>query len=562
MRVHSRIILLGVAWFLLGGLLAVGLHVRLTGVSNTTSEFTDQQMPVALAVESIRSQLLNAQSTCHKLSLDTDLNTTQTDCSKLRGQLWKIENDLVGLDNTLTEGELRAQYRPAFDSAVSWHKAARKFMIGRETELQQYASADPNATNVIALPPATAALVEVATQFDSAESQFNEFMDLGLRPSLTARALASREVVSAIRNESLMLIALASAAGCALTILMARAVHNQQRTAAAAQDRQAFDARVVDALGMASTEPDALRLVEDIISRVNPDLPAAILIADSSRAHLHQAAATEAARSCTPLCGVRAPSMCPAVRRGFEVTFHSSNDFDACPHLRHRASGPCSATCVPITITGQQVGVLHAVTPDTRPLNGESILRLTVIAAKAGERIGVIRAFDRSEDQATKDSLTGLLNRRSAEDRVQQLQRSQISFCIVYADIDHFKKLNDTHGHETGDRVLRQFSRVMREALRPTDIVSRWGGEEFVMLLPEATIEQARPVIERLRMAIAENSGGGSVPPVTASFGLAECGPKDDFAERLNEADSALLRAKQEGRNRIALAGATLARVG
>jgi diguanylate cyclase (GGDEF)-like protein len=402
----------------------------------------------------------------------------------------------------------------------------------------------------------------VSERFRQAEELFSEFMTKSLRPSLVTRADSTKAVIQSIRNESLMLILLASSAGCALTILMARAVHLQQRTAASAQERSAFDARVSEALGMVHSEPDALRLVEDIIERVAPDVPTAILIADSSRAHLHQAAGTLTASHSVPLCGVRAPGMCPAVRRGVEITFASSEDFGACPHMRHRAGGPCSATCVPMTITGQHVGVLHAVTPEGKPLDSESILRLSVIAAKTGERIGVIRAFNRSEDQASKDALTGLLNRRSAEDRVQHLQRMHASFCIVYADIDHFKKLNDTHGHETGDRVLRQFSRIMRDALRPTDVVSRWGGEEFVMLLPDATLEQAGPVIERLRQAIAEGSGSGSVPAVTASFGLAECAPSDDFAERLNEADTALLRAKQEGRNRLAFAGRVLTSAG
>ncbi len=554
MSTHLRIILLGVAWFLLGGLLAVGLFVRLTGVSSSIAGFTNQQLPMALAIEQVRSEMLEAQATCQQLALMEDQASVEQGAATLRGQLWKIEADMATLATRTVDSNLQAAFRPGFDAAGAWHRAARMFMAEREGDLS--AARRPDNENMLA---------EVSAKFTTAENEISQFMHQDLRPALEARAEATRVAIASVRNDSMMLIGLASAAGCALTVLMARAVRAQQITAAAAQAKQAFDARVSNSLNMAQTETEVLQLAEDIIAGVDPNLPAALLIADSSRAHLAQTAATPAAGCSTdgaPLCGVRAPGACPAVRRGFEVTFRSSSDFDSCPHLRRRATGPCSATCVPITITGQQVGVLHAVTPDHQPLPDESISRLTVIAAKLGERIGVIRAFNQSEDQATKDALTGLLNRRSTEEAIQRLQRDGTRFCVVYADIDHFKRLNDTYGHETGDRALRLFSRVLTDSLRPSDVISRWGGEEFVMILPNTSAELAKPIIERLRVAISENTGLGAVPAVTASFGIAECGPSDDFAERLNEADAALLLAKQNGRNRIALAGSLLAAAG
>jgi len=531
MRTHSLILWLGGVWIVLGGLLALGLHVRLSGVARSTAEFTDRQLPMALAVESIRSKVLDAQATCHHLLAESDPETLAASHKALEGQLWTIESELTELDASLTENtQLRTAFRPAFDSAVAWHKAARQF------------AGQPNG------------LSDLSRAFTKSQSQLNEFMERDLRPVLMARADATRTLTSSIRNESLALIGLAAIAGCALTVFMARTVRAQHRTAAMAQARQNFEARVAEAMNMAQSEGDAMKAVEAVIEAIQPSLAAAVLVADSSKAHLHQAAATTAAvarsESCSPLCEVRSPSHCPAVRRGFEVTFANSNDFDACPKLRGRSGGALAAACVPITIAGQHVGVLHAVTGADHPLSIEEIDRLTVIAAKAGERVGVIRAFNQSEDKATRDPLTGLFNRRTLEDRVQQWQRGGTPFCIVYADIDHFKNLNDTHGHETGDRVLRVFSRIMTESLRPTDLLGRWGGEEFVLLLPRTNMENSRPIIERLRCAVAEAAKSGAIPSMTVSFGLAECEPGDEFSERLAEADGALLRAKQAGRNR------------
>ncbi len=543
MRMHSRMILLGVVWLVLGGLLALGLHVRLAGIGRSTAEFTDRQLPLTLAVSSVRGQIMQAQATCHDLATDQEPAARAEHAQLLSKQLWEIETGLAKLSETIADPALKTAFAPVYDASASWHRSAREFAT---TQASLPASAESGA-----------GLAEMSAKFVAAEHQLGAYTENELRPALEARAEITRTTVSSIRNEAFTLIGLAALAGCALTVFMARTVREQQRTAAAAQERQEFDARITDALGMVQSETEAMSLIEDIIERIHPDLPATVLVADSSRAHLHEAAATARAESCSPLCSVRTPSGCPAIRRGFEVTFRSSDEFDACPHLRKRASGACSATCVPITITGQHVGVLHAVTPDGAPLKHDEIARLSVIAAKAGERIGVIRAFSQSEDQATKDALTGLLNRRSAEDMVQQLQASNTTFCIVYADIDHFKRLNDTHGHETGDRVLRLFSRIMLDSLRPTDIVARWGGEEFVIMLPETDLELARPIVERLRQAIQDGTGSGTVPAVTASFGISDCDPKDDFAERLNDADAALLRAKQAGRNRITFAGLT-----
>lgn len=324
------------------------------------------------------------------------------------------------------------------------------------------------------------------------------------------------------------------------------------------RQRKDFENRVHRGLDMAQDEDQALNLVTEAIREIQADLKTEILLADSSHAHLQQVRSDDA-EGRWPGCPVYTPNQCPAVRRGSELTFETNQQFDACPYLKERPGEPCAAACVPLSIMGQTVGVLHAELPVAQLPPTETIRKLTVIASKAGERIGVIRAFAKSEAQAAKDTLTGLLNRRSLERAVRELRQARRDFSVVYGDLDHFKLLNDTHGHETGDRALRIFAEVIRSSIRPGDVVSRWGGEEFVILLPETNARQAADVLQRVRDNLSVRLTSGSVPPFTVSFGVCDATFSPDFHEKLAAADAALLKAKKDGRDRIVLTPAKVA---
>ncbi len=183
------------------------------------------------------------------------------------------------------------------------------------------------------------------------------------------------------------------------------------------------------------------------------------------------------------------------------------------------------------------------------------IEKIEFSARRAAERVALIRTFETSETQARTDPLTGLLNRRSLENRVRELQTDGIPYALAYGDLDSFKALNDTYGHEAGDHALRLFSRVMRDSVRPADLVSRYGGEEFVIVLPDCTSEIATVVFERLRERLAIALTDGRIPSFTVSFGLASSADADTFEEVVAVADLALLAAKAAGRNRVVLAG-------
>ena len=152
---------------------------------------------------------------------------------------------------------------------------------------------------------------------------------------------------------------------------------------------------------------------------------------------------------------------------------------------------------------GRALGVLHTTGPEDHALSGEAVSQLSVLAGQAGSRIGTVRAFEKTQLQASTDGLTGLVNRRTAEKELRALMKADRPFAVAFADLDRFKQLNDTHGHEAGDRALRLFSQIVDRALRDSDVIARWGGEEFVIVLPELDRFQAVAVLERIREDLA-----------------------------------------------------------
>jgi diguanylate cyclase (GGDEF)-like protein/hemerythrin-like metal-binding protein/PAS domain S-box-containing protein len=171
----------------------------------------------------------------------------------------------------------------------------------------------------------------------------------------------------------------------------------------------------------------------------------------------------------------------------------------------------------------------------------------------AQQTIGELqKAVDEMRLRATTDLLTGAWNRsqieESAKREIARLDRYWHPVSIVFADLDHFKRVNDTLGHATGDDVLKDFCDVMRSCLRTTDLLGRWGGEEFLLLLPNTGSMSACLVAERARQALAQHTFQ-NVGQVTASFGVATCRPGETLVQWIARADTALYRAKMNGRN-------------
>lgn len=159
--------------------------------------------------------------------------------------------------------------------------------------------------------------------------------------------------------------------------------------------------------------------------------------------------------------------------------------------------------------------------------------------------------------QALHDPLTGVLNRAGLEQQIAALQAmpeaSAYPLALVFVDVDHFKRINDGHGHEVGDAVLRQFAQLLRGNLQRVDHVARWGGEEFLLLLPQTEAAEAAAVAERLRACMHAAPWPEGLQ-VRASFGVAACLPAQRLDDTLRAADRAMYRAKMSGRDRVELA--------
>jgi diguanylate cyclase (GGDEF)-like protein/PAS domain S-box-containing protein len=162
-------------------------------------------------------------------------------------------------------------------------------------------------------------------------------------------------------------------------------------------------------------------------------------------------------------------------------------------------------------------------------------------------------------DAALTDSLTGLYNRRGLEGRSEALHfrpgGAPLAQVWIMVDIDHFKRVNDTYGHEAGDEVLKAVAEALRATARGADVVARFGGEEFVLVLPETSADMAARIAERLRLTIEALSTdvGGQVIRVTASFGVAQRAAHESQLEVLERADAALYSSKKDGRNRVTM---------
>lgn len=313
---------------------------------------------------------------------------------------------------------------------------------------------------------------------------------------------------------------------------------------------QEFRARLHRALEMTSTEAATYNVANRALEMVIPGHRTQLLLADSSEAHL-KLAAMRGEEGNPAGCDVVAPHECPAIRRGQTATFPSDAALDACPHLHGRGPAEAAAVCVPVNMIGRSIGVLHAVARRGLHPDRNSISQMEVVADQVGTRIGTLRVLEQSHLQAATDSLTGLINRRTVENEVREMIRRGTPFCLAMGDLDLFKVLNDTHGHEVGDRALRLFARVMRSALREDDLISRFGGEEFVVVLPGVDLPQAVAALQRAQEQLLVAVAQSSVPPFTVSFGVAHSDATASLEDLIRLADHSLFSAKREGRNRV-----------
>ncbi len=268
--------------------------------------------------------------------------------------------------------------------------------------------------------------------------------------------------------------------------------------------------------------------------------------------------------------GVFAPDDCWSIRRGKTHFVDEPDDSMLCPHTTSPKGAPGAAhICIPMSAQGEIFGVLHSRLPSLavgEETGGEEESRrnrrrmLETVAEHAALSLSNMRLQQRLHEQSTRDPLTGLYNRRYTQEAIQRerkrADRVGDTIGILLMDIDYFKKINDTWGHDAGDEVLRRLAAILRRFFRSHDIVCRYGGEEFLIILPGADFEAAMVKAEALRATIENElrcSWQGQHISTTVSIGVSQY-PWDGLSveQLLDMADKALYQAKEQGRNRVA----------
>jgi diguanylate cyclase (GGDEF)-like protein len=215
---------------------------------------------------------------------------------------------------------------------------------------------------------------------------------------------------------------------------------------------------------------------------------------------------------------------------------------------------------LPIATPSSRFGILILYADE---LGEDELIASRALVAQGANALENARLHEAAARQAISDELTGLANRRHCEERllaeIARSERYDTPLGVIVGDIDEFKAANDTHGHAFGDLVLQRFADVLRGTLRDVDLIGRWGGEEFLIVLPETTLDGAIEAAERIRTGFAAVELGPEDARVrmTASFGVAGFVPGTDALELVRAADDALYDAKRRGKNRVKAASET-----
>jgi len=255
-----------------------------------------------------------------------------------------------------------------------------------------------------------------------------------------------------------------------------------------------------------------------------------------------------------------APNDCLALRRGQTHPLGEDHAGQRCLHLTEPL--PAVSYCLPMQVQGEILGILHIKAEQQENLDDAQRQLAYTVVERAGMALSNLKLREALREQSIRDSLTGLYNRRYMEETLKQ-QVSRVTrlmhlLGIIMIDIDHFKLFNDTYGHAAGDMLLRALSQFLQRSIRGEDIACRYGGEEFILILPDISPEVAQKRAEYLGQEARKvriPAAGPSHGEITLSLGVAFYPLHGhDIENVLRAADQALYRAKQQGRNRVVVA--------
>lgn len=307
--------------------------------------------------------------------------------------------------------------------------------------------------------------------------------------------------------------------------------------------------------------PEAVSIVLGFAPKIFHQLRGALVLLNATKTHLEVVGSWA---DCVMENSVYEPNACWALRSARIHTVEAGDASAACAH----AQGVKTAYfCIPILAQGEAIGVLHFQAKDNARGWFEHQLTLPgTFVEQVGLSVSNIRLREMLKSQSIKDPLTGLFNRRYLEEILEResrrAARANQPLGLIMIDFDHFKNFNDTFGHVAGDNALRELSFALQKSVRTEDIVCRYGGEEFIVLLPsateQATLNRAEAIRSRVE-ALSMADQAGTLGNITISAGVATF-PKNGSlpAELLAAADAAMYQAKESGRNRVKVAGERL----
>jgi diguanylate cyclase (GGDEF)-like protein len=317
------------------------------------------------------------------------------------------------------------------------------------------------------------------------------------------------------------------------------------------RSREDLQAEFAEIMQLTETEDEAHNLLKHQIERLIPSSSVVMLNRNNSADRLE--ATTEVAGD-SPLAVTledAKPRSCLAVR--FARTHSEQLDGDSLISCEVCGKSAEFSTCEPLLVGGEVIGSILASHP--HPLGDADTQSIKQSVTQAAPVLANLRNLAIAERRAETDALTGLPNNRNVTDTVRRMvahaSRSVSPLTALALDLDHFKQINDTYGHGSGDEVLAAVGSTLKTACRESDFVGRAGGEEFLILLPDTSLEAGRLVAENMRAAVASITVASVPRPITASIGVAVLPDHaHDAKSLLRHADRALYTAKKNGRNR------------
>jgi diguanylate cyclase (GGDEF)-like protein len=304
-------------------------------------------------------------------------------------------------------------------------------------------------------------------------------------------------------------------------------------------------------------------VVSRYVPQVLPGRPGGLYLLNNSRNMMRLDATWGSAEATSAFAAEFGPRDCWAMRRGQAHRVGPSGREVPCLHAGDRAS--YGYHCLPLIAHGDVIGILYVEDSSDLGASGDIPERqLEVLVENMALALANFRLRETLREQSIRDRLTGLFNRRYLDEtlalELARVKRADQTTSAIMLDIDHFKAFNDRHGHDAGDAVLRAVAGALKSVTRGGDIVCRYGGEEFCVLMPGAPLEQARARADAIRQAVERikiEHNGVTLGPVTVSAGIAAWPSHGETMEAvLQRADAALYEAKREGRNRALVAAA------